>query len=367
MFNLGRCVLAGMCVLGCGLAAGAEEVPAVLMLPPSEANPRNSEGDFIRLKDGRVLFVYTHYTGGDEDEAAAYLAGRYSSDGGRTWTSDDVTILPNEGVFNVMSVSLLRLHDGSIGLFYLRKNAWNDCRLYLRRSTDEAQSWGEPMLCIPDEGYFVVNNDRVIQLESGRLVVPAACHTHYSSEFKSRGAAMCYLSDDNGRTWRRSRDIVESVPESASGMQEPGVVELKDKRLMMLCRTDRGCQMRAWSSDGGDTWSPPEETELRSPVSPASIERIPATGDLLIVWNDHSGIDPALAGKRTPLTVAISKDEGKTWERKRNIETAPDGWFCYTAIEFVDDHVLLAYCAGMRSAGNGLDTTKIALLPVSSL
>ncbi len=30
------------------------------LLPPGPDNPRNSEGDFIALKDGRVLLVYTH-------------------------------------------------------------------------------------------------------------------------------------------------------------------------------------------------------------------------------------------------------------------------------------------------------------------
>ena len=81
-----------------------------LELPPGAENPRNSEGSFVSLKDGRILFVYSHYTagsGGDHDPA--HLAGRYSSDGGRTWTTEDRVIVENEGGMNVMSVSLLRL------------------------------------------------------------------------------------------------------------------------------------------------------------------------------------------------------------------------------------------------------------------
>lgn len=43
-------------------------------------NPRNSEGDFIQLKDGKILFVYSHYDGKSSgDHASAYLAGRYSA------------------------------------------------------------------------------------------------------------------------------------------------------------------------------------------------------------------------------------------------------------------------------------------------
>ena len=66
------------------IAADAPEV--ALNLPPSKDNPRNSEGDFVTLKDGRILFIYTHFTGGGRDDSSAYLASRVSKDGGKTWS-----------------------------------------------------------------------------------------------------------------------------------------------------------------------------------------------------------------------------------------------------------------------------------------
>jgi len=68
-------------------------------------------------------------------------------------------------------------------------------------------------------------------------------------------------------------------------------------------------------------------SNIIAPVSPASIERIPQTGDLLLVWNNHAQIAPALKGKRTPLTVAISHDDGKTWTHTKNLRDNPTGWF----------------------------------------
>ena len=107
----------------------------VLQLAPSDDNPRNSEGDFITLDDGRILFVYSHYTGSStSDHAPAYLAARYSDDGGRSWTDEDVVVVENEGGMNVMSVSLLRLQNGDIAFFYLRKNSTEDCIPMLRIS-----------------------------------------------------------------------------------------------------------------------------------------------------------------------------------------------------------------------------------------
>jgi hypothetical protein len=43
------------------LVTGAQAGPTrVLELPPGPGNPRNSEGAFVTLKDGRILFVYSH-------------------------------------------------------------------------------------------------------------------------------------------------------------------------------------------------------------------------------------------------------------------------------------------------------------------
>jgi Neuraminidase (sialidase) len=340
-----------------------------LVLAPGPGNPRNSEGDFIALKDGRILFVYTHFTGGTGDHAAAHLASRVSPDGGRTWSDRSETVVPREGKMNAMSVSLLRLKDGRVALFYLVKNSTADCRTYVRFSSDESKTWSEPKLCMPEEGYFVVNNSRAVQLESGRIILPAAQHDRGKDKPGfHRGVATCFYSDDAGATWKRSRSALEGPPASRSGLQEPLVVELKGGRLMMLCRTDQGSQFRSYSEDRGDTWSQAEPTAIRSPLSPASIQRIPKTGDLLMVWNDHSAIDPKLAGKRTPLTVAVSRDEGKTWEKRKTLYDDPEGWYCYTAIAFVAERVLLGHCAGRQAKGSsGLATTVVTCFDVDWL
>lgn len=346
----------------------SDEVQRVLRLAPSEGNPRNSEGDFISLADGRLLFVYTHFTGGSGDHASAKLVSRVSEDQGATWSPRDRVVVKNEGDWNVMSVSLLRLADDRIALFYMRKNSLNDCRPYVRFSSDEAESWSEPVEIIGEDslGYYVLNNDRVIQLSGGRLLLPVALHNRPDWQQPDwRGEITCYLSDDAGRSWRRSKtqQTVHDPSGNRIHAQEPGVVELDDQRVMMWIRTGAGQQYQSFSSDRGETWSPPEPMPLASPRSPASIERIPATGDLLAVWNDHAHLEPAQRNDRTPLSIAISRDEGKTWTRSKNIASDPQGWYCYTAIEFVDDQVLLAHVAGQQADGQRLATTELVRFP----
>ena len=112
----------------------------------------------------------------------------------------------------------------------------------------------------------------------------------------------------------------------------------------------------SFSENQGKNWSALEPGNIKSPLSPASIERIPGTGDLLLAWN-NSYAPIRDGGKRTPFNVAISKDEGKTWQKIKTVESDPNGWYCYTAIEFVENFVLLGHCAGDRTKYGGLETT----------
>lgn len=359
LFTGGCMTLFLMAALG---AASAQEAQRVLRLEPGPGNPRNSEGDFIQLSDGRILYAYTRFTGDASDYGAADIAGRYSSDDGRTWTQEDAIILKNEGAVNTMSVSLLRLQSGRIAFLYLVKASKGDCRPYLRFSDDETKTWTEPILCVDTPGYFVVNNDRLVQLRGGRLLIPAARHGLGQEKIVSRGSALCLLSDDEGKTWRQSESALEAPPESKAGLQEPAVIELKDGRLMMLCRTDMGSQYRSYSHDGGVSWSSAEATDILSPLSPASLVRMPKTDDILLAWNDHRDITEALKTCRTPFTLAVSNDEGLTWNRIRTLDDDPNGWYCYTALECTEESLLLAYCAGDRRTG-GLNTTQIVRIP----
>ncbi len=334
------------------LLVGADAQPAtsetsfeLLVCPPTPGNVRNTEASVVELKDGRLLLAYTRFRGGGGDNDSANVAGKTSSDGGRTW-SDAFVLQKNDGRMNVMSASLLRLSTGEIMLGYLRKNSQADCSFWVRKSKDEGKTWSEEILVTKDTAYHVVNNDRIVELKSGRLLVPAADHGDYRDRKPAVG--VCYISDDRGETWRRGKGVVRL---GGVGCQEPGVVELKDGRVYMIIRTSLGCIHCSLSSDGGETWTEPQPTKLRSPTAPASIRRIPKTGELLIIWNNSP------TRRRVPLTSAISRDEGKTWTNFRDIE--PDnaanknGSFAYTSILFVGNTCYLTYWTALPS-GYGL-------------
>jgi len=90
-----------------------------------------------------------------------------------------------------------------------------------------------------------------------------------------------------------------------------------------------------------------------------SVRRIPSTGDLLFVWISGKQPIPGSPGfRRTPLTTAISKDEGKTFEHFRNLAEDPNEDYGYQSVDFLgDDLALIAFHVrdGMRLARVGID------------
>ncbi len=346
-----------------------------LDLRPGENNPRNSEGAFINLSDGRIMFIYSRFTGNSSnDDAYANLARRYSTDFGVTWTDEETIITgKEEDSLNIMSVSLMRMKNNDIGLFYIIRKEGNDIRHYLRRSADEGLTWSAPKLCIPPEGYYVVNNDRVVRLSDGKIIIPAAFHRNGLSHekgvrFDSRGEVIFFISEDDGDTWREAdgKCLLPLNNYSSSGLQEPGLIELNNGVLWAWARTDMCYQYEMFSFDCGESWTAPQPSRFTSPCSPLSMKRIPGTSRLLAVWNpipEYNGREAvstaAWTGGRTPLVAAISEDDGRTWGKLNIIEDEPDHGYCYTAIHFKDNHVLLAYCAGGPEDGSCLTRLRI--------
>ena len=353
-----------------------ESVFETIVCPTGEGNPRNSEASVGELRDGRLLLAYTDCYGTAEDEGAARISGKLSSDRGRTW-SEKFTIQDNVGQQNVMCATLLRLRSGEMAFFYLQKNSAGDLKAYVKRSFDEGQTWSEAVCVTPKPGYHVMNNDRVIQLSSGRLLAPVAHTPDCWVEVPNEGAppglevyeiegrrvlgnhmrAWCYLSDDNGRTWKMGEGQVD-LP--SIGVQEPGLVELKDGRVLMIMRTKLGCIYKAHSDDGGSTWSGARPTNLIAPVSPCTIKRIPTTGDLLMIWN-HTR-----SAVRSPLTTAFSRDEGETWENIKDLEPRSDKMsYGYPSALFVGKEAVLTYYSGVEEGTAGLWSLKLKIVPMT--
>ena len=349
------------------------------MLHHKNGNPRNSEGAFVELSGGRIYFAYSCYYGDDSfDDGTADICYIISEDGGKSWSEPQVAVKNKK--CNVMSVSLLRLFDGRIAMVYLEKSdipgfSHKECRPQIIFSSDECLTWSQPvdMAGIPAV-YLVGNNDRLIQLESGRLLMPFSQHIYLPDGKLGDGIGVFYFSDDCGATWNRSADTVYPPCGVVRGLMEPGVIELKNGAVFCWFRTAMGCQYKSMSYDGGSHWSAAVPApEFRSPNSPMSVKRDTESNIIYAIWNCHSPLftlqhADSRWGYRSPLVIAMSKDECQTWEGHTAIENDSDHGYAYTAIFFRKEQLFLAYCCGGRpDCIRMLQDCKINVLNTSEL
>jgi len=350
------------------------------LLAHSAGNARNSEGSFEKLADGTLIFAYTRYSGDDSgDHASADICLLRSRDGGMTWGEEEIAV--RNDAQNVMSVSLLRLQDGRIAMTFLKKSLLMNpdqiaCRPYIVFSSDETKSWSRPVdITGSAPVYLTLNNDRLIQLKNGRLILPLAFLRGTSSGKFAQGIGVFYYSDDGGAAWSEAPSCCypPNPSRASKGLLEPGLIELEEDHLMCWFRTTDGCQYKSFSYDNGLNWTPAvPAVEFRSPDSPLSMKRNPETGELYAIWNDYHpsrsirfepNDENCWTAGRTPLVLARSSDNGKTWTGHTILEDSPRHGFAYTAMYFNGADLLLAYCCGGRpTCRNMLQDLKIRSL-----
>ena len=71
-----------------------------------------------------------------------------------------------------------------------------------------------------------------------------------------------------------------------------------------------------------------------------------------------------MEGKRSPLTVAISSDEGKTWKYKRNLEESNEHTFSYISLCFHKGRAIMSYYVGDNKTRK--ISSRFRSLPIAS-
>lgn len=343
----------------------------VLFLEPNDTNPRNGEGSFLRLDENTIMYAYSKFVGKRwEDHNPADIYAVYSYDDGESW--QDERMLVKHDSANVMCASLLRFGNGDVGLFYLKKDKeLCSCVVYMIRSTDNGKTWSEPTRCIKEDNYFVTNNDRVIKLKNGRIIIPANHHAFIDEGPQTPGSFRIsmtaklnvFASDDDGYTWYKLAENIEMPEkESTTGLQESGFFQKETGEIIAYSRTDMGFQYECVSYDNGESWTTPHPKKFfTSPASPMTIKR--ACGDVLAVFNPiptHTARQLAhdRTWGRTPLVCALSKDDGNTYVKLFYLEDDDKNGYCYPSVFDGGSYFLVAYYHSNNSEGC-LNSNKI--------
>ena len=297
------------------------------IVPATEDLPRHSEASILELEDGSLLMAWQRHERsrfGSGDEAPATIALMNSRDGGASWENERIAARMIPGCKNCYSPTLFRLKSGRIALFFKRYMHLVGgepilSSFYRMESGDEGETWTPEQTLWEMKPYSTFNHTAK-RLSDGSAVMPFE-ETEAWGGPKDQGKVFVLRSEDDFQTWTKSNVI--TVP--MRGLSEPCISERPDGSLNMVLRNQLGSVFASFSADGGRTWSLPQTTGLHAPESCPCSVAVPGTDAEIVVWN-NSEYDMhwySHYGKRTPLTMAISRDNLRTFTDVYDIETDP--------------------------------------------
>jgi sialidase-1 len=307
-----------------GVAEKHSLIRHVVIEPATADTPRSDTASVAELSDGRLMVVYHKYRRGKHsgrDHGACTIWSKVSDDGGVTWKQPRMLVDLAEGDMNVQAPALLRLKSGKLMLICLRAHkSGGSSTMCVFSSDDDGKTFSPlPPVWKRSKGQLLQGGaSSLVELKSGRIVLPF--HGGSGNQWKQTNSAWCFLSDDSGKSWQRSAGI--DLPKR--GAMEASVSQLADGTLLMSLRTQLGGPYLARSADEGKTWSKAVFSGLEGGESCTCLRRIPGSKDIVLLWNNSKfNKRHHHFGRRTPLTAAISSDNGKTWRTIGHIADDP--------------------------------------------
>jgi predicted neuraminidase len=281
-------------------------------------SPSAHASTVCQLADDRLMAAWYAGSAEGRDDVAVYAA--YLRPDREEW-GPPLVLEKTPGIPEGNPV-LHALPDGRVMLVWatMYERRWIGCLIRVRESVTAGgqRKWGADRVFSTELGLMPRN--KAIVMSNGELLLPLYDERVWASFFA--------WSDDLGTTWQRS-ECLRSEP----GNIQPSAVEVAPGRLVAIARCGgKGGELwRSYSADYGRNWSVPEPTGIPNPNSGTDMVGL-RDGRLALVYNDtRTG--------RTPLTVAVSEDEGTSFPIKRNLEWEA-GEYSYPAIIQTRDGLL---------------------------
>lgn len=267
--------------------------------------PQCHASTMIHLDNGNYLFAWFAGKKEKSDDVGIWMADGVP---GRWSPTRLVAKIRNDPHWNPV---LFKAPGGRIYLFFKVGKEIDYWETWIQYSDDHGKTWSEAKELVKGDkgGRGPVRNQPII-LSDGTWLAPA------SIERNGIGNAFVDGSEDEGNTWKATDTLSldrKLIPDE--GVIQPALWESSPGNVHMLIRSSGGSICRSDSKDYGKTWSAVYKTEL--PNNNSGIDVAQISGDTIAVIYNPVGIN---WGDRFPLSVAISKDNGKTWPLHFDIE-----------------------------------------------
>lgn len=288
----------------------------------------------LPLDNGEILSAWFGGSKEGKDDVDIYVSKRIN---GAWSTPQKISVDENVPHWNPV---LFKLKDGKIALYFkFGKSIELVWKTYVTYSSDNGNTWSTPVELVEGDttgGRGPVKN-KAIYLSDGTILAPAS-HEPKDSAWK------CFvdISKDDGKTWEMSEYIPTDESDEVIHLIQPTLWQDDCGDVHMLMRSANGKIFKSDSTDGGKTWSTAYDAGLLNPNSGIDLVR---NGDKIYLVSNPAGGN---WGDRTPLTLTVSKDNGKTWELVLTLEEAEVGReedveYSYPAITVKDGILHITY------------------------
>lgn len=294
---------------------------------------KNNHGPSIAELD-RAGAIITWFAGSQEGSRDAQIfAVRYNSDG--SYSVPRMVVRAGERIQDslwedksVGNTALFRDSENNLWLFYnvIPFGGWSSAVVNYKVSRDNGNTWTEAKRFVSWWGNLIRN--KPVALGPETFVIPL-----YTELFGHKGYS-CMVRHKNGQILSQECGNFAGK----EGAIQPAIVSLGENKLVAFFR-DKGREnvFRAGSQDGGFSWTEPEPTNLPNPDSAVAALAL-GQNEILLVYNNSRG-------ERTPLSLALSKNGGKSFCHIKSLENA-EGSYAYPEIIQTSDgkiHVVYSY------------------------
>lgn len=305
------------------------------------------------LKNGDLYLAY--YGGAGEYAQQTSIFGARRKKRSARWTKPEA--IARNPFYSMGNPVVWQAPDSVVWLFSVVRpgDTWSTSRIMAKISRDGASTWSEPFVLTWEAGTMV--RGQPIVLPDGNYLLPVYHETGSNTEFTAPDTESYFLRfDPRERRWSESGRI-----RSRLGNLQPAVVQLSGDHLLALCRRggdyepgNDGYVVRSESLDGGRTWSAGVETEFPNPNAAVELIRL-RNGHLLFIYNDSMN-------DRTPLTAALSLDNGRTFPHRRNLAEGPGDFAYPTAIQTSDGRIHVTFTSDERTVIRHAEFAEEAVL-----
>lgn len=307
---------------------GSIEFSSELIFEKIPGYPVHHCSSITEAPNGDLLVSWYGGSYESSDDQVLFLSRRRK--GERTWSRPEIVVSsPGKPPGNAI---LFTDKAGKVWLLWgrmdgtqpmMRGTGWDHCQLFYRTSADNGKTWTKDQPFFHDTMGWLPRNLTIFGAD-GSLIVPI------SDELNGHGVDLSFFvsTRDNGKTWTRSGIM--------RGGEQPTIIQRADGTLVAYLRV-RPNIVAAESKDGGKTWSTPKPTQWKNPDSGISMRRL-KDGHVLLVFNDQDN-------SRSPLHIARSTDEARTWGKPLELETNP-GEYSYPSILQTSDgkiHIIYTF------------------------